>query len=639
MTLTGSFTVPAPFSTGVPFSPGGAGSDLVPSNFPVSIGGHPYMVDWPRYERQTVESQRPAFDNQAEPGEQTLNPQNAWRRSQSRFDLGAGQLFFDDQQADNFLTSRVGNLSSTSLRYYASKGIDPWEDSGIRLLPAVASFGAFTETNLQMLVIGNYLYVIAGDVIGWYNATTGALIDSETLPADPISVTTDGTNIYLAYGPGTDADYFVINSPTNNAFGTLEPSLLRYSNGRMIAVEAGDLWEYDNLGAHVGTVLVSPDFGGTWVDVVGTPVGIFAALNVGDYRGELYMVTVDPDTGGLLPGRFAGRLPNGETFNSLYFYGSVIIAGTSLGIRVFELTGQDQNSTVMNPLVEIPGGVTAMAGVGEFVWFGWTNYDSTSTGLGRMNVARTTDPDAVVPPYASDLMATAQGEITSVAISPSDGRALFAVSNVGFFGAALDGELVASGTFDSGWVRYGSLIEKAYSGVELVHDPLNGTVEVALTNMAENATDLGVSDTEGTTFSEVFSTQVRARAVRVRLTLNRHATTDTLGPVVRNWTLLAFPAPARSDEIILPIVMRELVKDLQNGDYFQDLVSEHEFLDGLARSGQFVTYREYDLTEQVILKQVLLPPDEDREGAVSPSQDTRRWHQGVWLVRMATKEN
>lgn len=631
--MSHSFSTFLPFST-IPLGDSGASTPLVPQRYPVSINGHPYMVDWQRYQRQTLETQRPAFDNQAEPGEQTLNPVGFWRRSQSRFDLGAGQTFFDDEQSDVFPTRR---FASTRQRYFTSKGINPWRDNGVELHLDTELMDGTAETNLYMLDTGTYLYYVDGDVLRWTDGTTPG---SATLPADATGITSDGTYIYVAYGAPQDADKLVIGSATIAAFGTLNPDDLWYANGRMIASESGTLWQYDNAGAHSGSALVLPDFGGTWVDVVGTPVGIFAAINVGTYRGEIYVIDVDETTGGLNPGRIAARLPDGEVFKCLYFYGGMILAGTNLGIRAFVLSGQGGLVAEMQSLIEIPGGVTAMAGRGEYVWFSWSNYDSTSTGLGRMNVARSTDPDAIIPPYASDIMATTQGTIVGVAVSDAyDGRPVFSVSGVGIYIEDATGDLVASGTIDSGWVRFGTLAEKSYLGVEIGHEPLTGSISAALLTFDGDLREAGVSDGENTTFSEILGPSLKTRAVRVQLTLNRDATTTSDGPVLSWWTLLAYPAPPRAQEIILPILLHDKVLTLDDTKQRCDVLSEVEHLEGLARDGTVVAYQQFDRNEQVIVTQIVEDSDETREIPGRGGRTTRRYQNGTYMVRLLTKES
>jgi hypothetical protein len=282
-----------------------------------------------------------------------------------------------------------------------------------------------------------------------------------------------------------------------------------------------------------------------------------------------------------------------------------------------------------------------MAGLGKNVWFTWSNYDGVSTGLGRMNLGRSIDPDVIIPPYASDLMATAQGTVSSVALVAGDNdRIVFSVQGSGFYSEDLTGDLVASGTFDSGWVRMGTLAEKNFDGVEIGHDALAGSVDVALLTF-DTPTPIGVGSSQlaGGTFSEILGAEISTRAVRVQLTINRDAGTPTTGPFIRWWTLVGYPAPPRITEIVLPVVLRDSVVGIDGSKIVVDVLAEREYLDGLASSGEMITYTEFDSTESVRVAQIVWPGDKSREQPAPGRRITRRWHQGTALVRLLTKES
>ena len=93
-----------------------ATSPLVPGRLPVAVEDHAYMIEPSGYRRETVQVLRQQADQSSEPGEQSLNPQGLWRRSQESWHHGAGQEFLDGRQGDG---------ATDSQRYRASKGIVP----------------------------------------------------------------------------------------------------------------------------------------------------------------------------------------------------------------------------------------------------------------------------------------------------------------------------------------------------------------------------------------------------------------------------------------------------------------------------------------------------------------------------------
>ena len=99
-------------------------------NYDVAIGGLPFIYainDSRPYIRQTAPFRKEQFDNQTEPGEQSLT--GWWIRSQSSFHGGTGIVYFDPQTSDPF-----GHY-----RFADSRGVDVWEQGEVRLLKDVTS--------------------------------------------------------------------------------------------------------------------------------------------------------------------------------------------------------------------------------------------------------------------------------------------------------------------------------------------------------------------------------------------------------------------------------------------------------------------------------------------------------------------
>ena len=94
-------------------------------NYDVAIGGLPFIYaisDARPYIRQTAPFRKDQFDNQTEPGEQSLT--GWWIRSQSSFHGGTGIVYFDPQTSDPF-----GHY-----RFADSKGVDVFKQGEVTLL-------------------------------------------------------------------------------------------------------------------------------------------------------------------------------------------------------------------------------------------------------------------------------------------------------------------------------------------------------------------------------------------------------------------------------------------------------------------------------------------------------------------------
>ncbi|MCA1842162.1 MAG: hypothetical protein LC792_03040, partial [Actinobacteria bacterium] len=92
----------------------------VPSRLPVAINGHAFLAD--PVVRQTVPVLRQQADTSPEAGEQSLNPQGLWRRSQESWHHGAGQDFLDGRHG----ASPYGATYVDPSRFRSSKGVDVW---------------------------------------------------------------------------------------------------------------------------------------------------------------------------------------------------------------------------------------------------------------------------------------------------------------------------------------------------------------------------------------------------------------------------------------------------------------------------------------------------------------------------------
>ena len=99
-------------------------------NYDVAIGGLPFIYaisDARPYIRQTAPFRKDQFDNQTEPGEQSLT--GWWIRSQSSFHGGTGIVYFDPQTSDPF-----GHY-----RFADSRGVDVFNQGEVTLLKNVSA--------------------------------------------------------------------------------------------------------------------------------------------------------------------------------------------------------------------------------------------------------------------------------------------------------------------------------------------------------------------------------------------------------------------------------------------------------------------------------------------------------------------
>lgn len=582
--------ISAPFTT--PFYEGAQVASDTPYYLPVSIGARSYLLDLKKYQRRIIPPIRTPQDGSTEPGEQSLNQEGLWRRSQQSWHLGAGQEFFDDADSANPRT-----------RFWSSKGLNPWTRKHLTLLNDTQNKRASANTNLRVLLVGTRLYVVDG---------TALLFTADPTPASPTftdstaggttiaSVTTDGAKVWAAVGTtGIRETVAGSTSATTLIAGTY--TLVGYVNGRLLAANANVLYEISRAGVAT-TIWTHPNPNFIWAGIAAAPNAAYVWGTSGD-RSDIYSVTTLDATGALAPPILAASLPDGETLNSIEFYSTVLLLATSRGLR---LAGIGSNNTVSHgPVIEIPNGVRATEGQGEFVWFSWSNYDAISTGLGRCNLSSFTDD--LVPAYSSDLMATAQG--TVLGIASYGGRRYFAVSGVGFFGET--STLVASGTLNTGKIRYGTTEKKAATSLDLRHGPLPSGANVQASVITEEGTSvaIGLSDLPGSLSptSPLSMSIQRTEALQIQLTLVR---ATVLGPDLTRWTLYSRVTPVLSEEIIAPLIIHDEVRS-ESGEGLRihyDTLDHFLFLKNLADTKALQVYQEGAVAWTVYVSEIEIQP-------------------------------
>lgn len=559
----------------VPFYTGGALSTDVPGKFPIGLAGRSYMIDMlsdqnglrgQYFRRTSVPVLRTQADNSNVPQESSISPDDMWRRSQDSWHLGAGQTHLDRKESD-------------PSRFRSSKGVNVWQKWQATLLPATAKIVTSGNT-IQMVTAGTYTYLIDGQVLKYSTNITAASPSFTTVTGTPAvtasSISTDGNNVYVAYGAsgvytttrGAAAATQLVTSAVNAS------SVLGYVKGRLLLASANVLYNIISAAAAAlpTALFTHPNTDFRWVGFGNGPSVIYAAGFSGD-KSLIYRTAIQKDGTALEIPVVAGELPDGEVVRSILGYLGFVILGSDTGVRLSE-PGSDGSLTI-GGLIPTSAGVKCLVGYSRFVWFGWTNYDSTSSGLGRLDLANFTDTST--PAYASDLMATTQGAAVSVVVV--SGTAIFSIDGIGVY--APTSALVASGSIDSGLINYDLADPKAamYINVKTAQLPTGATVVTALSGDGGTFNTVGTHDTAGSTgpLTDFTAGQVIAESFELRQTLT-YATDHTVTPTLTRHTLRAYPTPARSFEWVLPLLIHEQVAPYGDAQYPLVVSDEVDFL-------------------------------------------------------------
>jgi hypothetical protein len=582
----------SPFRPAAGFFTGTGATNLVPNVYPVALNGRPYVIDLKAnaFQRQYDARVRDSVDQSAEPGEAAINSQGLWRRSQSSWHYGAGQKFSDTADAEAF-------------RFNTSKGVNVWEKGEASLLKDVTQVLADSAATLRALTVGTRLYVATGgDVKHTTNLSTFTDCTSEP-GGDVGGMATDGFNIFVAF-----ASQGIHNATTSSdAFssyisGTGTFTNLSYVKSRLMASLDNAVYNFTSSGGPGSALFTHLNTGFRWVGFAGGQNHIYMGGFAGN-QSLIYRTTIKADATSLDTPIIALELPAGEVITGLSSYLNYILIGTTSGIRV--ATADSDGNLVSGPLINTGTSVTSFSGNDRFVWFNWTNFDATSTGLGRLDLGVFISSNQ--PAYASDLMVTAQGTVSSV--NTINGRPVFVVIGSGIYVEHAT-DVVSTGYFESGIYRWGVPDAKFIPKWDLRVRPLNGSVTLAVKSdggtyhtFAAYTLPLGKEKTLSGLEDRVFEAEVK-------ITINRSATDNTAAPELTRWMGRAYAAPLRSQIFSIPLLMHHKL-NIRGREYYQEVETELKFLRDLVETARIVQYQENEDAFSVIVEDVRFDVTDD----------------------------
>ena len=575
-----------------------------------------------------------------------MDTSGAWTRSQTDWSYGAGQTHFDLGDSDR-------------RRFASSTGIDPWTKGEITLLPITEEKLNATTSNLLVQRMGTYLYATHAETAEF---TTSATPTSPTwtnfvarATHQIADITSDGTNIYFAFGSGAAIAKATLGASAIDAAwptsGTQAADIIQVAAGRLIGALGANIFE---IGANGDKLASSLDYtpalaGTTWVSVTGGPSGIFAAANT-DNTGSIYHIGVSATDGTLQTPIVGGQLPGGEQVNQILAYGEVLLISTNVGLRT-ALIDTNSNAVTIGPVIEESGEAFGLEAEGRFVWWG-----GSSGKIYRADLTRFTA--TLVPAWASDLVSTGgSGNVNSIA----------RFGNITSFGAATDGVYgesgtgvkVASGTLSIGEVSWSTVAPKLLRNVTVRQSRdqfdstttyrqaapfaynqgastfrgtqvsvMPGTVKFKATNDNNAVSEVGPLST-GVPLDFDFASESSV-SYNFEMTLTRDTSNTTLAPIIEDWVTSCIATPDRVDEIIAPIILRRQVLTSRNSGspIMFDSATIFNTLRSRMEAGVTVDYIEGTRAEKVTIERLSMQPER--------ISDNGEWWEGTLVVRLLT---
>jgi hypothetical protein len=588
MATVGLIDFTTAYKGGPSFYTGTGSTSLVPHVYPVAVDGRPYMVDQKsgRFGRAFEARVRESVDQNNLPGEATINPQGLWRRAQSSWHKGSGQQYADTADAGDY-------------RFYTSKNLDPWTKGELKLLPTTSKVYNSSNSNVRICVADGRLYLSDGQTLKYktdlstYTTVTGT-------PAATINgLTTDGFNVWISFsGNGIYKTDTSTSAAASYATGH-EWNQLQYVKGRLMAFgttssDSYKLWNITQSGNNPAILYTHPNTKFNWVGAAGGQQHIY----VGGYAGGIsliYRTQIKADGTSLDVPIQAAELPQGEVIHALYGYLSYIVIGTSKGIRF--CTSDTDGNLLVGPVLETTTSVYAASGDGRYIWYGWSNFDGTSTGLGRMDISELNGVNE--PAYASDLMATTQGDVLGVA--NWNGGRVFSVSGQGLYAESTD--LCATGYIETGTWRWGIPDRKFVPRFDTRTKPLAGSITTAFAFDGGSYTDLPAVDDVNSTDVTTVGPETGFSDLAIKLTFARSGTSNTAGPTLTRWQARGYAAPIRARVFSIPVLLHRKLR-IRNSEIPMNVPEELAYLEGLVNDASIVSYQEAHASYNVVVENV-----------------------------------
>ena len=356
--------------------------------YDVAIGGMPFIYsinDARPYIRQTAPFKKEQFDNQTEPGEQSLT--GWWIRSQMSFHGGDGITFYDPANATT--------NSPDHYRFADSKGVNVWDQGKVTLLKDV-NVGHITTGAIKANGRPNQFL----RSIKWNN-TSGVLLADE-YDVDKIDIDGNETH-FVNYNAGTDSAvyaicddgtfaYWITNTSTKKTvykkpltgtsastadvtlmfdeIGKVSNAAMEFVKERIVLCADNKVYEFGGSATAMPTpVYTHPSTTHVYTSVAASGPAIY----VSGYNGiQSSIIKFTLSTAGVMPtltsAITAAELPVGEIVHKIHYYLGYMMIGTNKGIRVATVSDQDGSLSYGPLIVETSQPCYDFASRDHYVW-------------------------------------------------------------------------------------------------------------------------------------------------------------------------------------------------------------------------------------------------------------------------------
>lgn len=621
--------------------------------YDIALAGLPFIYaisDARPYIRQTAPFKKDQFDNQNEPGEQSLT--GWWIRSQSSFHGGDGINFFDPQANDE-----LGHY-----RFADSKGVDVWTKGQVSLLKNCSTTHVVTGAIASNGVVQQHLRSIK------WSSTKGVLLldeyDVDKIAADG-TVThfvdyNTGAGVYPVYAICDDGKnaYWVTNATsggttkltvygkpltgssasTADEFKVFENSqiitnaVIEYVKQRLVICADNKVYECNTAAASTPTLLYThPSSTHTYTSITASGSAIYLA----GYNGiqsviEKFTISTTGTMPTLTSSIVAAEMPTGEVIHKIFYYLGYMMIGTNKGVRAAVVNDQD-GSINYGPLIfESTQPVYDFAARDRFVWCA----ASVAGEPGLVRIDLSAEIETLRFAYANDVYADGVTgyKTTACAFIGNDDPAVadritFCTANNGTTDGTVyiedSATLRTSGYLTTGNIRYSTLEPKNFKRLLGRGDFTYGSM--TLETVDRDGVEYDHISYDSTIDPIEVTTSQPATAqeyVAYKFILYRDGTTNSLGPTFKGYQVKATIATPRQRIVKFPVFCFDIESDKYNvlKGYEGKAFERIQELEDAEEGGDIVTWQDLTTGEsrQVQIEQVsftrMTPPDRRFDG-------------------------
>ena len=613
--------------------------------YDTAVGGMPFIYaisDARPYIRQTAPFRKEQFDNQTEPGEQSLT--GWWIRSQQSFHGGDGITFYEPSQS-------AAN-SPAHFRYADSKGVNVWEQGQLTLLNNVDA-----GHNTTGLIKSNGRPDQQIRSIKW-GSNSGTLLMDEY---DVDKIASDGTvTHFIDYNSGTDSPvyaicddgtfaYWITNTATKKTVykkpltgtsastadvtkmfdevGTIANATMEYVKERIVLCADNKVYEFAPSAVAMPTaVYTHPSTTHVYTSVAASGPAIYVA-GYNSIQSSIVKFTLS--TAGVMPtltsAITAAEFPVGEIVHKIHYYLGYMVIGTNKGIRVATVSDQDGSLSYGPLIVETTQPCYDFASRDHYVWC--ATGVAGEPGVIRIDLSLEIEPLRFA--YANDLYfsGVTGHQTTGCAFANGTDQLMFCTtatsSEVGYVYYEDESELMPSGYLTTGYIRYNTLEPKNFKRLVARGDFEYGsmTLETVTADGTEYdvvAYDVSVPPVEVTTSNP----QEAQEYLAYKFILYRDGTTASRGPIMKGYQAKATIATPRQRVMKFPVYCYDVETDRYNVQLGYDgrAFDRIQTLESIEENGDVVTWQDLTTGEsrQAVIEQIsftrLTPPDRGFNG-------------------------